>query len=146
MQESPTHSEERPSLLGLGVAWTRVGYGVLALAVLALVLLAVVRPVYTIPPKGIPPEGYRVVAGKDLAKEGGMALRASTMGFVSVFLWVFSALAAFVWILADIVDRRKRFIWLLPMFICPLTGLHALPLALYLFLARNVAAEKSGVQ
>lgn len=134
------------SLLGLGVAWTRVGYGVLVLAALALVGLVVLRPAYGLPPGGHVPEGYRLIAGKDLAKEGGMVVRASALGIASVFLWVFSALASFAWIFADVVDRRKRFVWLLPMFICPLTGLHALPLALYLFYGRETIGHGEGVK
>lgn len=131
-----------PSLLGLGVAWTRVGYGVLALSIVAFVLWQTVHPVLQAT-KGAPiPEGYRLMANKD----GGLLLRASTLGMVSVFLLVFSGLAGFVWTLADLVDRRRRFVWILPVVICVfLQGLHALPLALYVFYGRETMGPNDNV-
>ncbi len=136
-----------PSLLGLGKAWTRVGQGVLALAVLAFALNFTVHPVLPLPPGAHVPAGYHLVAGKDLAKAGGMAVLASPLGFGSVLVIVFSALAGFVWTFVDVFDRRKRFVWLLPAFICPLVGtLHALPLALYLFYGRETIGHSEGVQ
>lgn len=165
--------ENPQSLLGLGIAWTRVGYGVLLLALIAFGLNLLVRPILPIQlltplsvstkatsgtslvdtPKGkvAVPKGYQIAVadngevqvyplGYSLigGKEGGAPLKTSAMGMISLFVIVFSGLAGVVWMLADIVDRRKRFVWLLPMAICPVLGvLHALPLALYLFFARE---------
>ena len=149
MPEESTPPRAEPSsrsLLGLGPAWTRIGYVLLVLAVVALVLNLTVHPVLSLQPGAKLPEGYRVVAGKSLAKEGGMAVRASTLGVASVLVIVFSALSAFVWTFVDVFDRRKRFVWLLPAFICPLVGtLHALPLALYLFYGRETLGHGEGV-
>ncbi len=182
-QPSPEsrRSDAPSSLLGLGRAWTRVGYVVLFLAALAFVLNLTVRPIQAVQiltplsgkqtasvgsatldtPKGkvvVPPGfqaetvdgmvqafplGYRLIGGKG----GGIALKPTAVGVTSVFLYIFSALASFVWTFVDIVDRRKRFVWLLPLFICPLVAsLHALPLALYLFFARETLGHSEGVQ
>lgn len=139
-------SEALPSLLGLGAAWTRIGYGVLGLSVVALAAIVLVRPAYGLPPGAHVPAGYHLISGKNFAKDGGMVVLASPLGFASVFVWVFSALASFAWTFVDLVDRRKRFVWLLPMFICPFTGLHALPLALYIFFARETLGHSEGVK
>lgn len=140
MEEPQPPAPTPQSLLGLGPAWTRIGYGVLALTVAALALLFFVHPFIPYTPKGAAPEGYKLVGG-----EKGVYLRASPIGAASVFLLVFSALAALAWTLADIVDRRKRFVWLLPMFICPFMGLHALPFALYLFYGRETEGPNDNV-
>lgn len=146
MDEGQSSIDNRQSLLGLGIGWTRVGFVVLALSVLALVLNIAVHPVLSVLPGASVPGGYHLVAGKPGAKDGGMAVRESSLGFASVFVIVFSALAGLVWTFTDLIDRRKRFVWLLPAFICPLVGtLHALPLALYLFFGRETRGHGEGV-
>lgn len=178
MQEPPAPTPR--SLLGLGVAWTRIGYAVLALATVAFLLNLLVRPLVPVQalaplaagapapagttlvdtPKGkvaVPqgfemayeggfaqayPAGYRLIGGG----KGGAALKPTALGAGSVFLMVFAALVGLVWTLVDIVDRRKRFVWLLPMFICPLVfSLQALPLALYIFFGRETIGHGEGV-
>ncbi len=133
-------SPKNVSLLGLGPAWTRVGYGVLVLTIVALVLLFTVHPFLPHKAGDVAPAGYKLVGGAQ-----GVYLKAAPIGAASVFLLVFSALAALVWTLADVVDRRKRFVWLLPMFVCPFMGLHALPFALYLFYGRETEGPSDNV-
>ena len=179
MQESPAPTP-RP-LLGLGQAWTRIGYAVLALATLSFLLNLLVRPLVPVQalnplkageaapagtsivdtPKGkvaVPqgfemayqggfaqayPVGYRLIGGG----QGGAALKPTALGAGSIFLMVFSALIGLVWTLVDVIDRRKRFVWLLPVFVCPLVfALQALPLALYLFVGRETVGHGEGVQ
>ena len=132
-----------PSLLGLGPAWTRIGKLVLVFALASLVLGLFVHPFLPIVPGKPAPVDYRPLGGPD----GGVYVNATPFGVASVFLLVFSSLASFVWTLVDVVDRRKRFVWLLPMLICPLIqGAHALPLALYVFFARETVGHSEGVQ
>lgn len=138
----PNASVETPSLLGLGPAWTKVGYGVFALALASLVLGFLAHPFLPMPAGGAIPAGYRALGG-----EGAPLVNATPLGVAAVFLLVTSALASFVWTLIDIFDRKKRFVWLLPMCICPLVqGLHAIPLGLYLFVARNNVGHGEGVK
>jgi hypothetical protein len=132
-----------PSLLGLGLPWTRVGYCILLICAAAFVLWNVLHPVLPYAKGGAIPSGYRLVANKD----GGLLLLASPLGALSVFLMIFSALTAFVWTFVDVIDRQKRFVWLLPMFVCPLVmGLHVLPFALYLFSGRETPVADPGVK
>jgi hypothetical protein len=137
-------AERQPptSLLGMGLQWTRVGYGVGVVILVAFILLIVVSPVKSY--AGNPPNltGYKVFPGK----EGGVLLKASGLAAFTVFLYVFGALAAFVWTFVDLIDRQKRFVWLLPMFVCPLMGLHVLPFAVYLFFGRETPVAESGVK
>jgi hypothetical protein len=132
-----------PSLLGLGLPWTRTGYGVGIILVIAFVLMVVVHPVQAY--SGRPPavlSGYKAFPGKG----GGILLKADPLAALTVFLYVFGALAAFAWTFADVIDRQKRFVWLLPMFICPLMGLHVLPFALYLIFGRETPVADPGVK
>ena len=88
------------------------------------------------------PSGYRLIGGG----QGGAALKPTALGAVGVFLMVFAALVGLVWTLVDVVDRRKRFVWLLPMFVCPLVfSLQALPLALYIFYGRETIGHGEAV-
>lgn len=127
----------------MGLQWTRVGYGVGLVILIGFILLLAVQPVKTYagnPPTA--PVGYKVFPGK----EGGILLKANTFAAITVFLYIFGALAAFVWTFVDLIDRQKRFVWLLPMFVCPLMGLHVLPFAVYLFLGRETPVAESGVK
>lgn len=139
MQESDVPTPR--SLLGLGQAWTRIGYAVLLLAVVSLVLGFAVHPILNLAKGAAVPDGYRLIA----KGEGAPYLKTTPEGMVAIFLLVFSALAGLAWTFVDIVDRRKRFVWLLPMFVCPFTGLHALPLALYIFFGRETIGHGEGV-
>lgn len=142
MQDHTPSNEPSPSLLGLGPAWTRVGYGILVLSVLAGILVFVVHPFLPAVERASAPAGYKAIQGKG----GGFFLKASLDGVASVFLLVFSALAAMVWTFVDVVDRKKRFIWLVPMVVCPfILALHALPLALYLIWARETRGASEDV-
>jgi tetratricopeptide (TPR) repeat protein len=70
-----------------------------------------------------------------------VALRADALSQLTVFLFVVSTLATFVWMLTDIVDRRKRFTWLVPLTICGVLGLNVLPMALYYFVGRKLGED-----
>jgi hypothetical protein len=143
MENGQSSPESHVSLLGLGRPWTRVGQGVFVLCILAFVMWRVMNPILPYVKGDLVPVGYRLVSNKD----GGFFLRASIWGAISVFLLVFSGLGAFVWTFADIIDRRKRFVWLLPMFICPfIFGLQALPLGLYLFFGRETPDPDQNVK
>ncbi len=143
MDNGQSSVENRVSLLGLGRPWTRVGQVVFALCVISFVMWRFMNPLLPYVKGEAIPLGYRLVSNKD----GGFLLRASIWGALSVFLLVFSGIGAFVWTFADIIDRRKRFVWLLPMFICPFfLGLHALPLGLYLFFGRETPVPDESVK
>ena len=133
------------SLLGLGLAWTRIGYVVLALATTAFLMTLLLRPVAYGPATMLPPDAtYKLISNDPQMK---VYLRGTPLAALSVFLLVFSALAGLAWTLADVFDRRKRFVWLLPMFVCPLImGLHALPLALYIFFGRETPNADESVK
>jgi apolipoprotein N-acyltransferase len=54
-----------------------------------------------------------------------------------IFLWLFSGVFSLFWMFVDLFDRKKRFVWLLPISACGICGLAGLPLALYLFMGRK---------
>jgi tetratricopeptide (TPR) repeat protein len=102
-----------PHVLGLGVAWTRVAYGLLVLCVVQLGLLLFHPPFRD--------TGFN----RDL------------LSVLATFVWIFTSLACIFWMTVDIVDRREKFVWLLPVWICGIAALPGLPLAAYVFLARK---------
>jgi tetratricopeptide (TPR) repeat protein len=110
----PGADDPLPHILGLGVAWTRIGWGLLALCVIEDVLLAT-HPPFT-------------AAGH---------MRADSLAVLATFMWIFTGLASLFWMFLDIFDRRKRFVWLLPLSICGIAGLPVIFLGLYLWIGRR---------
>ncbi|HWD40853.1 MAG TPA: tetratricopeptide repeat protein [Fimbriimonas sp.] len=103
-----------PHLIGLGKAWTNGGYVLLGLCFLQALLLLIHSPYTT------------------------TGLRADNLSIFVVFAWITTGLLVMSWMIFDVIDRKMRFVWLLPIFICGLTGLVGLPLAFYMFVGRRV--------
>jgi hypothetical protein len=101
-------------LIGLGRPWTNVGKGLLALCVVETSLLAAHVPFTP-----------------------AMQPKHDVLSVASLFLYVFCGLACVFWMTVDLIDRRERFLWLLPIWVCGLAALPALPLAFYLFVVRK---------
>jgi tetratricopeptide (TPR) repeat protein len=95
-------------ILHLGEAWTYVGFVLCAYCIVSFTVLIF----------------HPFVDEKGLRHESG--------AIVSFFLYVTSGLAAVIWTLIDIIDRREKFVWLLPMWVCGFAALPVLPLSLYL--------------
>jgi tetratricopeptide (TPR) repeat protein len=111
------------SVLKLGEAWTRVGYGVFVLCCVSSLLLLVHPPL--------------VVNAQDTI------LKHDPLSVLAIFLWPFSGAASIFWTCVDLIDRRERFVWLLPVSSCALVALPALPLALYIFVIRKANVFRS---
>jgi tetratricopeptide (TPR) repeat protein len=111
-------SQPKP-LLNLGPAWTYVGYGVLVLCLASSILLLVHNPLALNPKTSL--------------------IRHDLLSVFSLFLHIVTGLMAMFWMLVDIIDRRDRFVWLLPIWICCFVGIPFLPLALYMFVGRRLA-------
>lgn len=65
-----------------------------------------------------------------------VALIKSPFAVATVFLSIFSGVATFLWMLIDIIDRRSKYIWILPLVPFGFFGLHAIPLGLYQLIGR----------
>jgi len=111
--DAPVH------VLGLGPAWTLVGYGLVPYCVLSFAFLLFVPFISS-------STGSSVVM-----KQGPLPM-------LSFFLYVTQALACFLWTLFDVIDRREKFVWLLPIFVCGFSALPLLPLCLYLAFRRKM--------
>lgn len=114
-----------PWLDGRESAWDRAAYGLMALGGLLAGLM-----IFRFPAS---PTGAAVKKGQ----LPDVALRTDALSQLTVFLFVLSTVATFMWLLADVVDRRKRFTWLIPATICGLFGLNVVALALYFFVGRR---------
>jgi tetratricopeptide (TPR) repeat protein len=120
IRSGPDSSPE--SLLGLGPAWTVIGTCVFWLSVGQLGLL-IFHPFVNLSTQQL---------GRD------------PLSIFCLFLYVFVILASGFWTTVDVIDRRQKFLWLLPVWVCGLAGLDVLPLALYLFLGRKIPNASTG--
>jgi tetratricopeptide (TPR) repeat protein len=102
-------------VLHLGEAWTKVGFGLVAFCIFS----------------------FMYVTFCPFLGVGGV-LRHDLNAKFSLFLYISSALACDFWILVDVIDRREKFVWLLPIWVCGFVALPVLPLAFYLALRRKM--------
>lgn len=112
--DSPRH------VLNLGAPWTRIGYGILFYCIFSLGFMIF----------------HPVVSSQNSWSKDPMAI-------VAFFLYVTAGIGSLIWMLIDIIDRREKFIWLLPVSICGLFALPMLPLALYMAFRKNMMQLKS---
>lgn len=120
-----------PWMRGKEALWNRVGQVIMGLATVVAISMFVHPPAA--------PTGKQVPKGQ----LPDVALRTDSLSQALIFLLIVSALATFVWMIVDIVDRRKRFSWVVPLFICGMMGLNIVPLAMYFFIGRKI--EELGV-
>ena len=116
-----------PWMRGREALWDRTGQVLMGLAFALAVLMITNMPAA--------PTGKKVATGK----LPDVALRPDALSQFTIFLLIASTLGTFLWMLTDIVDRRKRFTWLVPVTICGLMGLNVIPLAMYYFMGRKFA-------
>jgi tetratricopeptide (TPR) repeat protein len=100
-------------ILNLGDAWTRIGFVLAGYCVLSFIY---------------------VVAHPFVTNEG----KPDPHNKLSFFLYITAGLGTLFWTLIDVIDRRDKFVWLLPMFVCGVTALPVLPLTLYLALRKRM--------
>ena len=113
-----------PFMRGMNKPWDAIGYCILGLAVVVALLWIFAKP--------IAPTGKLMPN----SKLPDVELVKTPLAMLTVFLTIFSDVATFLWILADIVDRRSKYIWLMPLIPFGYFGLHAIPLGLYHFFGR----------
>lgn len=112
-------------LSGTEKLWTGIGYGFLAIATVLAVLMIVHFPLH--------------LTGKPVPKNEmpDVGWRPDTLSVFICFLWVLSSVLTFMWMFIDMIDRRIKFTWLVPLLVFSVLGFNAVPLALYMFLARR---------
>lgn len=120
-----------PWMRGRELLWTRIGQVLMGLATIVAISL------FAHPPAA--PTGKQMPKGQ----LPDVALRTDSISQLIVFLLIVSALSTFLWMIVDIVDRRKRFSWIVPLLICGMMGLNIVPLAMYFFIGRTI--EEVGV-
>lgn len=118
-----------PFMNGSEKVWTGIGYGFLALGVLLALLMIFHFPAG--------PTGKAVAKG-DLPDIG---LKSDPLSIFTFFLFCVSTVCTFMWMFIDIIDKRTKFTWLVPISICGVLGMNAAPLALYMFLGRRLALD-----
>lgn len=109
---------------GLGKGWTVVGWVVVGLAMFVGIMRVVHNPL-EVPSNVNDPNGR-------------IGLKTDPLSMIVVFSYVISVLLSLVFLSLDMIDRRSRFIWILPMFACFICGFHAVPLGLYMLTSRRM--------
>jgi len=118
-----------PFMNGSEKLWTGIGYGFLAMGVVLALLMIFHFPAG---PTGKP------VAKGELPDIG---LKSDTLSIFIFFLFCVSTVCTFMWMFVDIIDRRTKFTWLVPLSICGVLGMNVAPLALYMFVGRRLALQ-----
>lgn len=99
--------------------WSAIGWGLVGLLIFWIVLAAIRPPI-------------------DAPTGSGLPLKQDATSILIVFGGVVLILSTWIWFLVDMIDRRSRVIWLIPMLIgCFLPGTLAIPLALYMAIGRR---------
>lgn len=104
-----------------GKRWTVIGWVIVGSATAALASNLIWKP-FTVS-AGTPPVPH---------------LATGTLPMILVFLTIVAQLSVFAWMVSDLLDRRGRVIWLIPLMVFSIFGgLGALPMALYLLIGRK---------
>lgn len=120
-----------PFMYGMERSWNAIG------AVFILMGFALAVLMFTHLPMG--PTGAPVAKGK-LPEIG---LRRDPLSLVVSFLYIVSSICTFMWMLIDIVDKRRKFSWMVPVLACGTLGMNVVPLAFYYFLGRRLIRTPS---
>lgn len=108
-------------LIGLNPNWTFVGYGVLLLSIVVMISFLVHVPLELTTVKG----GQAPMPRPD------------TFSKIQLGCYAASAVISFLWSVLDILDRRGRFLWALPIGIFGFCGFFPLFLGLYMAVGRR---------
>jgi hypothetical protein len=103
--------------------WTTFGWFLIAIGLLAAVLMFVFQPI---------PNPLNAVVGQKLP-----AVRPGGGPMTAVFFMALSGISSFMWVLIDLVDKKLRLVWIVPMVACCACGLQAIPHAFYMFMREN---------
>lgn len=120
--ETPEHLIK--AIESFGSEWFRLGWAIVALGAVSAILWKVHNPIHL--PANFPQPGGQIFLERD------------PLSIAAVLMLVTSAIGSFLFVLIDIIDRRKGFIWVLPMFVCCFCGCQCLPLSLYLFMNKQL--------
>lgn len=116
---------------GMTQTWNFIGYALFAISVVVGLIFIFNKP--------FGPNG-KIMPGSNLPDISPIQSR---FAIFSVFLYIFSAVSSFMWLLIDIVDRRAKYIWLAPMIPCCALGMHFILFALYLGFGRHFMVDSA---
>jgi tetratricopeptide (TPR) repeat protein len=107
--------------------WTSVGLLLFALGIAVTVALAVVVPFTPPDPNQSNPLNASIP-------------KTDSVSLTAIFGWLAVCSVSIVWLVVDMVDRRSRFLWLMPQVVCGICGAPWVPLGIYLWIGREKSA------
>ncbi len=113
-----------PFMRGMERSWTTVGWVFVGVALIASIGVVVFQPFIL----------------QDVAKgenKSPMSFKADPGSIATIFLLIVSAVFSIVWMLVDVVDKKMRIVWLVPIVSCCTCGMHSIPHALYMLMRRT---------
>ncbi|AIE87650.1 tetratricopeptide repeat protein [Fimbriimonas ginsengisoli] len=125
--EEPKHL--LPFLNEMEKAWDGIGLGFLALSLVVAFLFVFHFPIG--------------LSGKTMpgGKMPEVNPRTDSLSIFTWYLDVFSLVCTFMWMLIDVIDRRRRFTWFVPLTVCGTFGFNVVPLAIYYFIGRKLESD-----
>jgi tetratricopeptide (TPR) repeat protein len=127
--EAPPLELGEPHTIGwivdAGPSWTKIGWAIAAFAGVMIVVSRFLHPI-----------GVINLTGQGMTME----LNRDPASMVVAFLTIVSIVGSFLWVTTDLIDRRGRAIWIVPMLVstfCIFSGLTAVAHALYMAIGRK---------
>jgi tetratricopeptide (TPR) repeat protein len=108
-------------------AWTVIGWVIVALSFVGLIALRL-HVQFHMPAAGEP---------KGVPLLGGALLNGDPLSLGSMLLFIVAGILSMIWTLVDVIDRRSRALWFVPMTLFCLCGAPGIPQILYMVAGRK---------
>ncbi|MEZ0325722.1 MAG: tetratricopeptide repeat protein [Fimbriimonas sp.] len=113
-----------PFMRGMERSWATIGWIFVGVDLLAAIGVLIYRPFVIV----------EVARGEN---KSPMSFKTDPGSVATIFLLVVSAVFSIVWMLIDVIDKKMRIVWLVPVVSCCTCGMHGLPHALYMLMRRT---------
>lgn len=105
--------------------WIATGWGIIILSIVSALMMKVISP-FHVPPKF-----------NDHDILGGLRPIAAPYAFATIAFFLTMVLASMIWTSLDLIDRRGKALWMIPMMLCCFTCAPSLAQALYMVIGRR---------
>jgi tetratricopeptide (TPR) repeat protein len=113
-----------PFMRGMERSWTTIGWVFTGVALVAAIGVLIFQPFILI----------EVAKGEN---KSPISFKGDPGSVATIFLLIVSGVFSIMWMLIDVIDKKMRIVWLVPVVSCCTCGMHAVPHALYMLMRRT---------